>query len=88
MAEPGRKQSAGKGAARGRTGVPGEVPRKKNLRLLQSKIDAAKAVLGTKTETETIEAALDVIVFRGELTAGVRAMRGAKLVDAFGEPGG
>jgi hypothetical protein len=60
-----------------------ESPKKKNLRLHQSKIDEAKAILGTATETETIEAALDLVVFRKELVEGVRAMRGAQLVDLF-----
>ena len=63
-----------------------EAPKKKNLRLHQSKIDEAREVLGTRTETETIEAALDLVVFRKELTEGARAMRGAKLVNLFDEP--
>lgn len=63
----------------------GETARKKNLRLHQSKIDAAMALLGTRTETETIEAALDLIVFRDELTRGVEAMHGVPLLDVFGE---
>jgi hypothetical protein len=61
----------------------GEARRKKNLRLHQSKIDEAKAILGTATETETIEAALDLVIFREELAEGVRAMRGTKLVNVF-----
>lgn len=40
-----------------------EAPKRKNYRLLQSKLDAAKKVLGTKTETETIEHALDLVAF-------------------------
>lgn len=64
---------------------PSEAPKKKNLRLHQSKIDEARAVLGTATETETIEAALDLVVFRNELVEGVRGMRGAKLVNLFDE---
>ena len=60
-----------------------EAPKKKNLRLHQSKIDQAKEILGTATETETIEAALDLVVFRKELTEGVRAMRGTNLVNLF-----
>lgn len=61
-------------------------PRKKNLRLHQSKIDDAKRILGTATETETIEAALDLVVFRSELADGVRAMRGANLANLFDDP--
>jgi|GEM_PF-1003515 len=62
-----------------------EGTRKKNLRLHQSKIDKAMKILGTKTETETIEAALDLVVFRQELLEGVHAMRGAQLADLFRE---
>lgn len=64
-----------------------EAPKKKNLRLHQSKIDEAKEILGTATETETIEVALDLVVFRKELTEGVRAMRGTNLVNLFDEAG-
>lgn len=60
-----------------------EAPKRKNLRLHQSKIDEAREILGTATETETIEAALDLVVFRKELTEGVRAMRGTHLVNLF-----
>jgi hypothetical protein len=61
-----------------------EPPRKKNIRLHQWKIDEARAALGTTTETETIEAALDLVVFRQQLVDGIRAMRGAELEDVFG----
>lgn len=93
-AEAGRSTAptkSGKRASRGRYAVvdggTAERPRKKNLRLHQSKIDEAKAILGTATETETIEAALDLIVFRQELVEGVRAMRGAKLENLFDDEG-
>jgi hypothetical protein len=76
-----RKPAAGTLA----TSAGPEPPRKKNLRLHQSKIDAARKLLGTSTETETIEAALDLIVFRDELIQGVRSMRGAGLVNVFGD---
>lgn len=67
-------------------GVP-EAPRKKNFRLHQSKIDRAMEILGTKTETETIEQALDMLVFRDRLVQGVRNMRGAGLEDIFADEG-
>lgn len=60
-----------------------EVPRKKNHRLRQSKIDRAMAILGTRTETETIEQALDLVALRDRLVDGVRKMRGTDLVDVF-----
>lgn len=60
-----------------------EVPARKNYRLHQSKIDRARAVLGTDTETETIEQALDLVAFGERLLAGVDRMRGKKLVDIY-----
>lgn len=61
-----------------------EKPIKKNIRLHQSLIDRARRILGTPTETATIEAALDLVAFRHELVSGVDAMRGKKLVNLFG----
>jgi hypothetical protein len=43
----------------------------------QRKLDAARAILGTATETDTVDAALDAIAFRHELIAGVRRVRAA-----------
>jgi len=51
----------------------------KTYRLNPHKIAAAQRILGTPTATETIEAALDMVVFRRELVAGTRAMRGVEL---------
>jgi len=63
----------------------GERPAKKNFRLFQSKIDRAKKALGAETETEAIEQALDLVIFREELVKGVRAMKEAELIDIFAE---
>lgn len=51
----------------------------KTYRLNPNKIAAAQRILGTPTATETIEAALDMVVFRQELVEGTRAMRGVEL---------
>ena len=69
-----------------KAGTP-EAPRKKNFRLHQSRIDRAMEILGTRTETETIEQALDMIAFRDRLVQGVRGMRGAALADVFADEG-
>lgn len=58
---------------------------RKNFRLHQSKIDEARKALGTSTETETIERALDEVIFRERLLAGIEAMRGAELVDVLAD---
>jgi len=64
--------------------APGsERPRRKNLRLHQSRIDRARKILGTRTDDETIEQALDMIVLRTNLARGVRAMRAANLSSPF-----
>jgi hypothetical protein len=49
---------------------------RKNLRLTQAKIDRARRILGTKTETETIEQALDLVALRKELADGIRRIAG------------
>ena len=55
---------------------------RKNLRLSQSKLDRAKRILGTATETETVEQALDLVAFRAEVMAGVRRMAGSQSLRA------
>lgn len=59
---------------------------RKNLRLTQEKIDRAKRILGTRTETETIEQALDLVAFRQELLEGLERIAGSGAIqDIFGE---
>jgi hypothetical protein len=54
---------------------------RKNLRLTQSKINKAKRILGTKTETETIEQALDLVVFRQEVLEGISRIAGTRAAE-------
>lgn len=54
---------------------------RKNVRLDQHSLDAARRILGAKTETEAITTALDLVVFRKELVDAVRAMYGTHLAD-------
>lgn len=57
---------------------------RKNLRLSQTKIDKAKRILGTSTETETIEQALDLVVFQKEVLNGIDRIAGERLIrDVF-----
>lgn len=58
---------------------PGVV--RKNVRLTQEKIDRAKKILGTTTETETIEQALDLVTFREELLEGLQQLAGSDLIE-------
>ncbi|MBK7833863.1 MAG: hypothetical protein IPJ56_16245 [Gemmatimonadetes bacterium] len=46
------------------------------VRLSPDKVAAAQRILGTRTATETIEAALDMIVLRKALLDGTRALYG------------
>ncbi|MBI4614989.1 MAG: hypothetical protein HY720_15360 [Planctomycetes bacterium] len=50
--------------------------RRKNLRLDQRKIDLARKILGTRTETDTIERALDLVAFQEEAGAGFARVAG------------
>ncbi|MBI2150192.1 MAG: hypothetical protein HYU27_06255 [Acidobacteria bacterium] len=61
----------------------GEKPTKKNFRLYQSKIDRARQALRAESETEVIDRALDLVIFRDELVKGARGMKGAGLTDIF-----
>lgn len=63
----------------------GEPLARKNFRLHQSKIDRAREILGTATETETVDRALDLVAFGERLLNGVDRMRGKGLVDIFAE---
>ncbi len=54
------------------------------FRLAPSKLAAAQRILETSTATETIETALDMVVFRRELIDGTRAMLGVRLASADG----
>lgn len=67
-------------AAARRTPRDRKVP--KTYRLSPAKVAAAQRILGTPTATETIEAALDLVVFRDELVAGTRVLLGTDLAPA------
>ena len=73
------RRSARSGSRAPRVGRRRGVKTPKTFRLDSAAIAAAQAVLGTATATETIETALDMVVFRQELVAGTRAMLGIDL---------
>jgi hypothetical protein len=59
---------------------------RKNMRLRQGLIDRARDILGTQTETETVEQALELVAFRKEVTEGIRSMAGShSMRDIFAE---
>ena len=54
--------------------------------MTQEKIDRAKKILGTRTETETVEQALDLVAFREEVVEGIRRIAGGGgIEDIHGE---
>ena len=56
----------------------------KHLKLDQSKIDRAKKILGVKTEQETIERALDLVIGEGPILRVHRRLKAAGgFEDAF-----
>ena len=66
--------------ARKQRTVPADV-RRKNLNIDQRKLDQARQLLGVRTETETVDQALSLVLLRQELVAGVRRIAGSGGVD-------
>ena len=62
--------------AGGRRSTSKEQRVSRTYRLPLSKLHAAKRALGAATATETIERALDLVVFQRELIDGTRSMQG------------
>jgi hypothetical protein len=50
--------------------------RRKNVNIDQTKLDRARKLLGTETETETIDQALDMILFREKVVRGIERVAG------------
>jgi hypothetical protein len=57
---------------------------RKNMDMDQDKLDIAKRVLGARTETDAVDAALDLVAFQGEVFAGVdRAVAAGGFANVF-----
>ena len=69
------RRSDGSGPKRSRGRGEGWV--RKNVIMDQRKLDAARRALGVGTETEAIDLALDLVVFRRALVRGIAAVRRA-----------
>ncbi len=50
--------------------------RHKHVKLDQRKLDRARRALGARTETETLDRALDLVVTEAEIDRALRAARG------------
>ncbi len=58
--------------------------RHKHVRIDQAKLEKAKQVLDARTDTETLDRALSLVVTEGEVDSALRAVRGkAKLKKLF-----
>jgi hypothetical protein len=72
MTTPSRGSVSGR-----RLGRPPRGWVRKNLHIDQRKLNVARKALGVKTETETVDAALDAIAFRQEISDGIQRLRAA-----------
>jgi hypothetical protein len=61
-----------------------EAPVRKNHYLYQWKIDMAKEILGTKTESEALDGALDMLIYGEALARGTEQMAGEEYHDVLG----
>lgn len=62
----------------------GEKPKRKNHYLYQSKIDMAKKILNTSTETEALDGALNMLIYGEAMARGTEEMEGEEYVDVLG----
>lgn len=75
-------RAAGK-EGRGWSGSP--KIRRKNLNIDQAKLDRVREILGTDTETEAVDQALSMLLFREELVQGIREVGGSGGVESYFE---
>src|SRR5829696_4561809 len=65
-------------------GVTGRA--RKNMDMDVAKLEAAGRILGTRTDTETVDQALDLVTFHGEVFSALDRLAAAGgLADAFGQ---
>ncbi|MGI9181425.1 MAG: hypothetical protein ACR2H9_13105 [Longimicrobiaceae bacterium] len=57
--------------------------RRKNLNIDQTKLDRVVQLLEARSETEAVDQALDLVLFRQELVEGVRRIAGSGGVENF-----
>jgi len=57
--------------------------RRKNLNIDQAKLDRAVSILGARSETDAIDQALDLVLFREELVDGIRSLAGTGGIENY-----
>lgn len=60
--------------------------RRKNLNIDQGKLDRVRELLGARTETEAVDQALDLLLLREELVAGIERIAGSGGVENVFDP--
>jgi hypothetical protein len=55
-------------------------PEIKRVRVRRDLLDEVRAILGTTTDAETVDQALDLVLFRREVTEGIRRMSGSNAI--------
>jgi len=70
----------------GRGWSPAKI-RSKNLNIDQAKLDRVREILGVATETEAVDQALSLLLFREELVQGMREIGGSGGVENYFEGG-
>jgi hypothetical protein len=74
--DPREEESMARTTERTGGGRSGSRTRRKNLNIDQTKLDRVKRALGAKTETEAVDAALSLVLFREDLVEGIRRISG------------
>lgn len=59
---------------------------RKNMDMDANKLHAARRILGTRTDTETIDHALDYVIFQGEVFGALDALAALGGLDDIAEP--
>ncbi|MFL5538229.1 MAG: hypothetical protein ACJ8J0_04520 [Longimicrobiaceae bacterium] len=70
---------SGEGASRRRR----RKTRRKNLHVDQTRLDRAVSIPGARSEADVIDEALDLMLFRDELVAGIRSLAGTGGVENY-----
>jgi hypothetical protein len=70
------------GTRKGRARKPSSEIRRKNVNIDQVKLDRVRELLGSSTETEAIDQALSLLLFREELVAGIARIGGTGGVES------
>jgi hypothetical protein len=62
-------------------------PEIKRVPVRRDLLDEVRSILGTTTDAETVDRALDLVLFRREVSAGIRRMSGSNAIRDIYEVG-